>query len=111
VREHGFVKLHGVGASGDHSRAVAQRELDIAADRYAEAGPARRALQAELEDVAEPMFDALRALARAGEDATTNPESVRAWRLWSEQLRATFETADRVWLALDASLDSPLIGP
>jgi hypothetical protein len=83
----------------------------FAADRYAEAGPARRALQAELEDVAEPMFDALRALAAAGERAATDDDDLRAWRAWSQQLRATFETADRVWLALDAALDMPLIGP
>jgi len=29
---------------------------------------------------------------------------LRLWRAWSLQLRATFETADRVWIALDAVL-------
>jgi hypothetical protein len=32
-------------------------------------------------------------------------DDLRLWRAWSAQLSATFETADRVWLALDAALD------
>ena len=79
----------------------------FASERYVQPGPARRALEAELEDLAEPMFAALRLLGETGETAATNPDDLRVWRAWSAQLRATFEIADRVWLALDAALDTP----
>jgi hypothetical protein len=36
----------------------------------------------------------------------TAPEDLRRWRRWAAGLRSTFETADRVWLSLDAALDA-----
>lgn len=77
----------------------------FAADRHAEAGPQRRALEAELIDASEPLFDALRALRESAKAATAAADDLRIWRAWSSQLRATFETADRVWVAVDAALD------
>lgn len=78
----------------------------FAAERYATPGPERRALHAELTDIAEPLILALRSLEEAAAGASESIEDLRLWRAWSNQLRATFETADRVWLLLDIALDS-----
>jgi hypothetical protein len=78
----------------------------FAADREPETGPARRALEAELVDASEPLFDALTVLRQSADAAIASTEDLRVWRVWSAQLRTTFETADRVWMALDAALDA-----
>jgi hypothetical protein len=78
----------------------------FAADRQPDPGPARRALEAELVDASEPLFDALTALRESAETAIAAAEDLRLWRLWFTQLRVTFETADRVWMSLDQALDS-----
>lgn len=78
----------------------------FAVDREPEPGPARRALEAELVDAAEPLLDALAELDRAAQAANDDAASLQLWRVWSAQLRTTFETADRVWVALDAALDA-----
>lgn len=85
--------------------ALEQTLQQFAADLHAEPGPARRALEAELVDASEPLVDALRALRDAGAVATESVNDLRLWRVWSYQLRATFEAADRVWVALDEVLD------
>lgn len=77
----------------------------LASDRFAEPGPERRALEAELMDLNEPLSEALAALGDAAALAADNIEDLRYWRAWAMQLRTTFEVADRVWLTLDASLD------
>lgn len=76
----------------------------FAAERHAEPGPGRRALEAELIDLSEPLELALKELARVAADAAAAADDLRLWRAWSSQLRATFEAADRVWIALDAAL-------
>jgi len=86
--------------------ALAETLKQFAADREAEAGPARRALEAELVDASEPLFDALAALGESAEAAIAAAEDLRLWRVWSAQLRVTFETADRVWMSLDEALDA-----
>lgn len=78
----------------------------FARERHGVNGPARRALTAELTDLSEPLREALDALGGAAGEASAATENLRLWRLWALQLRATFETADRVWLALDAALDA-----
>jgi hypothetical protein len=80
--------------------------LAFATERYGENAPARRALTAELIDLSEPLRDALDSLRAAAGVASESTEDLRLWRAWAMQLRATFETADRVWLALDAALDA-----
>lgn len=85
-------------------RALGETLRAFAAARHADPGPARRALEAELEDLTEPLTLAFDALARVASEATKAPDDLRLWRAWSVQLRATFETADRVWIALDAVL-------
>lgn len=77
----------------------------FATERHAEPGPQRRALEAELVDAGEPLFDALRGLREAASAATASTDDLRLWRAWSAQLRIAFEMADRVWLAVDAALE------
>lgn len=83
----------------------------FASERHGDNGPARRALTAELVDLSEPLRDALDALGAAAAHATAATDDLRLWRSWAAQLRLTFETADRVWLALDAALDARPINP
>lgn len=70
---------------------------------------ARRALEAELTDAAEPFSAALDALDAAAIDARAAVDDVRRWRAWSSRLLATFEAADRAWMAVDGVLDSPSV--
>ena len=79
----------------------------FAADRHGDDAPARRALEAELVDLSEPLQHALHALGSAAEAARGAPDDLRLWRAWAAQLRAVFEAADRVWVALGKVLDSP----
>jgi hypothetical protein len=91
----------------DALAAAFESELrSFAAERYADHPPARRALEAELTDLAEPLRTALDALRDAATNAAAEVDDLRLWRAWAGQLGATFETADRVWLSLDVALDS-----
>jgi hypothetical protein len=83
----------------------------FAAERHAEEGPARRALEAELDEIAEPLLAALSALAEAGAGARNALDDLKSWRSWAGQLRTTFEVADRVWMSLDVALDSAPLHP
>ena len=76
----------------------------LASERFAEQGPERRALEAELMDLNEPLAEAFTALGDAAVEAVEHIDDLRYWRAWATQLRDTFEVADRVWLTLDASL-------
>jgi hypothetical protein len=78
----------------------------FAVERYGDNAPARRALTAELIDLSEPLRDALHALGTAARQATEATDDLALWRAWALLLRNTFETADRVWLTLDAALDA-----
>ena len=78
----------------------------FATARFGDYAPARRALEAELVDLAEPLRAALRLLEEAGAAARGAPRDLHAYRQWYARLRDTFEAADRAWLALDAALDS-----
>jgi len=78
----------------------------FATARFGDFPPARRALEAELVDLAEPLREALRMLEEAGTVARGAPRDLHAFRQWYARLRDTFEAADRAWLALDVALDS-----
>ena len=88
------------------TRALDQTLHSFAVERHGENGPARRALEAELVDLSEPLYLALRLLAESAERARSESDDLRRWRAWSTQLRSVFETADRVWFAVDAALDA-----
>jgi len=94
---------------GALSQAFSTALHEFAAERYAQAGPARRALEAELDEIAEPLMTAITTLVEAGNDARSAVDDLVLWRAWASQLRSTFEIADRVWMTLDVALDaSPL---
>jgi hypothetical protein len=78
----------------------------FASERHGDNGPARRALEAELVDLVEPLQAALESLKLAAADSDRAMEDLRVWRAWAAELRTTFEVADRVWLALDVALDA-----
>lgn len=71
----------------------------IAAERFPDSAPDRRALEAELADEADPLFDALDALdaeARRLREAADD-ERAAAWRRWTAALVATLAAADGSW--------------
>lgn len=86
--------------------AMGKTVLAFVAERYAEHGPAQRAFEAELTDLTEPLLVSLQALGDAAARAIESIDDLRLWRVWAAQLRMTFEVADRVWLSLDAALDT-----
>lgn len=90
------------------SDAISATLASFAADRHPKPGPERRALEAELADDAEPLLVAIHALGDAAARAAAALDDLRSWRVWSAQLCAMFEVADRVWITLDASLDASL---
>jgi len=77
----------------------------FARERYPAYAPARRALEAELLDVAEPLFDALEALRAvpSRDAATVGGETLS---VWLAEVQRLFECADRVWVLLDDVLES-----
>jgi hypothetical protein len=83
----------------------------FAGSRAGDNAPLRRALEAELSEAAEPLHLALVELRLAAESAAADVDDLAAWRRWSARLRATFETADRVWVTLDAMLGTTPAGP
>jgi len=74
----------------------------IAAERFPVSAPDRRALEAELLDESEPLFDALEALTVAAQalGVASDRDRVAAWRAWCAALAATFVAADRAWAAV-----------
>lgn len=86
----------------------------FASERHPERSSARRALQAELEDLAAPLYRALVALAEATPSrAAAAPGDVpdQGWDRWLAAVRALFEGADAAWRELDACLDAVPIAP
>jgi hypothetical protein len=74
---------------------------ELAAARFPKHPPERRALEAELSDLAEPVLISIGALAeaaRAVREASDDLVFVR-WRAWAAAYRAVFVAADRCWLA------------
>lgn len=84
---------------------------ELAGERFASHPPARRAFEAELEDVVEPLRAALVRLGELAPAARAQAEgegegeaSDAAWQAWLAQLRTCFAAADTIWPALDAAL-------
>ena len=88
------------------SAALEEALSKFAIERHGENGPARRALEAELGELIEPLLGAIQVLGEASARAAELPDDLRLWRAWAGQLRVTFEVADRAWLALDVALDA-----
>jgi hypothetical protein len=87
---------------------------ELAAERYPESAPDRRALEAELLELAERMFAALDALGEAADGVRSSAAASRLahWRNWTWAAQRLFEEADRCWLAvLPALAESPVPVP
>jgi len=69
---------------------------------------ARRALRADLLERVSPYATALEALASRADGLldAEGEEQVETWRAWTTQLAATFDAADRSWMALRPVVDS-----
>jgi hypothetical protein len=80
----------------------------FAADRFASQAPARRALEAELFEIIEPLRDALTVLASLAEAIPIGQSSAgdEQWALWLAQLRVVFRIADTSWPAMREALAS-----
>ena len=74
---------------------------ELAAERYPESAPDRRALEAELLEYAERLFAALESLGEAADRVRTSGDEVRLaeWRAWTRAAHRVFEEADRCWIA------------
>ncbi len=82
---------------------------ELAAERYPKQPAERRAMEAELADLAQPVVASLDALAAAGDSARTAPDDARfvRWREWAGAYRAVFRAADQCWLAAIGSALGP----
>jgi hypothetical protein len=90
-----------------------RRALDHALDRIVTQWPdnrasARRALRAELLERVSTYSRALTELTERGSAVLSADEPARlvTWRNWTVQLAATFDAADRSWIALQSVVDS-----
>ena len=81
--------------------ALMRRLREVAAERYPKAAPERRALEAELMEIADPVLEAFGALERAQTRVREAPdaEMLTYWRRWTAALQAVFSEADVCWLA------------
>jgi hypothetical protein len=100
----------GVIAAFDARRLLASIDAALqsfAASRRAARPAARRAFEAELFDIAEPLREQLRRLddraVEAREEASGRERE--RWSAWLAQLRITFRVADDSWPSLGATLD------
>jgi hypothetical protein len=74
---------------------------ELAAGRFPKHPPERRALEAELTDLAEPVVRSIGSLAEAARGVREAPDDLVfvRWRAWAAAYRAVFVAADRCWLA------------
>lgn len=86
-----------------------QRALDRIAAEWPDARmPARRAVRAEMTERVAVYTMAITRLAELSADVlrATQEAQLAAWRAWTVQLAATFDAADRSWLALSSLVQS-----
>ena len=93
--------------------AFAAAIAELARERYPESAPDRRALEAELEECAEPLLDGMTSIVTAANAVRRGSDDSRLmhWRAWSGEVRAIFERADRCWLAMAAALEQAPLPP
>lgn len=86
--------------------AVEQRLRAFAAERYPHDAPERRALEAELSECIAPLLACFADLDSAQERLAASPDAERVlhWRDWSRALASLFESADRCWPDVGATL-------
>ena len=92
----------GIAAALDESIAA------FARDRYPRSAPDRRALEAELLEIAMPLrtsLDALEVYANRAADTLGGDETAFVrWRSWCGSIQEVFERADRCWIEFGAVL-------
>lgn len=81
----------------------------FAAVRHARSAPDRRALEAELDTLAAPLWSALRALQQSATATRTVAAAERkaAWERWVDAVQRVFNTADDWWRAALPVLGDP----
>jgi hypothetical protein len=74
---------------------------EFALERFPESAADRRALEAELADLAAPVRASLDRLADVASRAASAGDDTAfvSWRAWAKECRALFASADRFWLA------------
>jgi hypothetical protein len=80
---------------------------ELATERYPKQPAERRAMEAELADLAQPVVESLDRLGAAADAARSGPDDSRfsRWRDWSAAYRDVFRAADRCWLqAIESAL-------
>lgn len=88
-------------ADGDAMSAAMHAALTtLAAERFPQLPPERRALEAELHDLIEPVAGALRELSVRAVALREAADDVRLlrWRAWAAALAEAFARADRAWM-------------
>jgi hypothetical protein len=113
----GFVEVESRLAAFDGrrlSQGLTTLLAELAAERFPESGPDRRALEAELFEHAERLYAAVDALGEAANEVRASPAASRVgrWRTWTRAAQRLFEEADRCWLAmLPSLLEAPVAAP
>ncbi|MBX7117772.1 MAG: hypothetical protein K1X31_02110 [Gemmatimonadaceae bacterium] len=81
----------------------------LAASRHAGSAPDRRALEAELDTLAAPLWAQLKAMQAAGQRAraAAAPERESAWTAWVTAVQRVFDAADDWWRAALPVLADP----
>lgn len=109
---HRVQALEGQVAAFDAARL--EREMRgvieaLAAERHPRSAPDRRALAAELETLAAPLWKALAVLQRSASEARTAPAADRhaAWQRWTGAVQRVFNAADDWWRAALPALGDP----
>jgi len=74
---------------------------DFAAERFPRSAADRRALEAELDEMAEGLVTSFGALGAAARDVLAGADDVRfaRWRAWAAAVQRVFDEADRAWIA------------
>jgi len=101
----GFVELESRLAAFDPRRLTQQFTTllgEMAAERYPDSPPDRRALEAELLEHAERLYAAIEALGEAAARVRESGNEMRLaeWRAWTRRAQRVFEEAGRCWIAV-----------
>ncbi|MDQ6828057.1 MAG: hypothetical protein M3081_04235 [Gemmatimonadota bacterium] len=88
--------------------AMSEQLRNFVSRRYPARASDRRALQAQLDEIAAPLFVALSALKQAQEAlaGASDADRLARMRAWSSAMHHAFDAADRCWLAMRPVLES-----
>ena len=94
-------------------RGLAESLREFARARYPESAPDRRALEAELIELAEPLTRSVDVLETMEASVRESGDEARlvAWREWAAAVREVFACADRAWIAIAPALANAAPAP